>query len=287
MARQVLVLQLIVVLVLVVTALALATYDARNDIRASAQDEAVSVAKAVARSPVVREAMATSEPTALLQPYAEAVRVDTGVDFVVVMDRDRTRWSHPNEEQLGKAFIAQRDVGKEQVMVHHDDIGVECVLARLHHEAVAMKRAIAAEAVVAGGRDERPDRGVVRNVREFGGMWRNLSWDGAQAEAGERLPHIDGLPVLKVQVQSGDQGQRPVMVVAQQLASGEVIQTIEGPASDVSLLLARRSMAASSPRSFSGLPGVTIHQRRSRLSRRRATRLTCRCPRWAGLNEPP
>ena len=105
MARQVLVLQLIVVLVLVVTALALATYDARNDIRASARDEAVSVARAVARSPVVREAMATSEPTALLQPYAEAVRVDTGVDFVVVMDRDRTRWSHPNQEQLGKAFI--------------------------------------------------------------------------------------------------------------------------------------------------------------------------------------
>ena len=105
MARQVLVLQLIVVLVLVVTALALATYDARNDIRASARDEAVSVARAVARSPVVREAMATSEPTALLQPYAEAVRVDTGVDFVVVMDRDRTRWSHPNQEQLGKTFI--------------------------------------------------------------------------------------------------------------------------------------------------------------------------------------
>ena len=48
---------------------------------------------------------------------------------------------------------------------------------------------------------------------------------------------------LKVQVQSGEEGKRPVMVVAQQLASGEVIQTIEGPASDVSQLLARRSLA--------------------------------------------
>ena len=105
MARQVLVLQLIVVLVLVVTALALATYDARSDIRASARDEAVSVAKAVARSPVVHQAMATGDPSSLLQPYAEAVRVDTGVDFVVVMDTDRTRWSHPNEDQLGKEFI--------------------------------------------------------------------------------------------------------------------------------------------------------------------------------------
>jgi hypothetical protein len=75
---------------------------------------------------------------------------------------------------------------------------------------------------------------------EFGGMWRTMSWDGAQAEAGQPLPHIDGLPVVQVQVQSGEQGQRPVMVVAQKLASGEVIRTIEGPATDVSQLLARR-----------------------------------------------
>jgi hypothetical protein len=33
------------------------------------------------------------------------------------------------------------------------------------------------------------------------------------------------------------------MVVAQQLASGEVIRTIEGPTSDVSHLLARRAMS--------------------------------------------
>jgi len=78
---------------------------------------------------------------------------------------------------------------------------------------------------------------------ELDGMWRTMSWDGAKAEAGERLPHIDGLPVVQVQVQSGDQGSRPVMVVAQQLSSGQVIRTIEGPASDVSQLLSRGSMA--------------------------------------------
>ena len=39
---------------------------------------------------------------------------------------------------------------------------------------------------------------------EFGGMWRTMSWDGAQAEAGKPLPHIDGLPVVQVQVQSGE-----------------------------------------------------------------------------------
>jgi hypothetical protein len=80
---------------------------------------------------------------------------------------------------------------------------------------------------------------------QFDGLWRTMSWDGAQSEAGQSLPHIDGLPVLRVQVQANDQGKRPLMVVAQQLASGQVIQTIEGPARDVSELLSRRT--ATSP----------------------------------------
>jgi hypothetical protein len=80
---------------------------------------------------------------------------------------------------------------------------------------------------------------------QFAGIWRTMSWDGAQSEAGQSLPHIDGLPVLRVQVQANDRGKRPLMVVAQQLASGQVIQTIEGPASDVSQLLSRRSTVAS------------------------------------------
>jgi anti-sigma factor RsiW len=77
---------------------------------------------------------------------------------------------------------------------------------------------------------------------ELDGMWRTMSWDGAKAEAGERLPHIDGLPVVRVQVQSGEQSSRMVTVVAQQLASGQVIRTIEGPATDVSQILSRRAM---------------------------------------------
>ena len=82
--------------------------------------------------------------------------------------------------------------------------------------------------------------------RQFGGIWRTMSWAGAQSAAGQSLPHIDGLPVLRVQVQANDRSKRPLMVVAQQLASGQVIQMIEGPASDVSQLLSRRTSTASS-----------------------------------------
>jgi hypothetical protein len=82
---------------------------------------------------------------------------------------------------------------------------------------------------------------------ELDGMWRTLSWDGAQAETGDELPHVDGLPVVQVQLQASEHGKGPLMVVAQQLASGEVIRTIEGPMSDVSHLLARRTMTDPDP----------------------------------------
>ena len=82
-----------------------------------------------------------------------------------------------------------------------------------------------------------------RRGLELNGMWRTMSWDGAKAEAGERVPHIDGLPVMQVQIQNGERDSRPVMVVAQQLSSGQVIRTIEGPVSDVSQMLSRRAMA--------------------------------------------
>jgi anti-sigma factor RsiW len=77
---------------------------------------------------------------------------------------------------------------------------------------------------------------------DLGGMWRTMSWDGAEAEAGKPLSYIDGLPIVQVQVQNAE-GARPVTVVAQQLTSGQVIRTIEGSAADVSQLLARRQMS--------------------------------------------
>jgi len=87
---------------------------------------------------------------------------------------------------------------------------------------------------------------------EWGGMWRNLSWDRAKEQAGDTPARIDGLPVTEVQVQAGDSGRKPMMVVAQQLATGEVIRTIEGPVSDVSALLGNRPGEASE--SAAGMP---------------------------------
>ncbi len=109
MARQVLLLQILVVLVLVVASVALATYDARRDARATATDRAVSVAQAVADSPTITEALGTGDPSSLIQPYADRVYRDADVDFVTVMSMDRIRYSHPNPDNIGKEFVG--DVG--------------------------------------------------------------------------------------------------------------------------------------------------------------------------------
>lgn len=108
-ARQILLLQVGVVVVLVVTAVALAALDARRDSRDAARDQAIAVARSVADSPFVRDQVLTDDPTAALQPFAEEVRRDTGTDFVVVMDTDRTRWTHPDPDRIGGTFIG--DVG--------------------------------------------------------------------------------------------------------------------------------------------------------------------------------
>ncbi|WP_256726103.1 sensor histidine kinase [Streptomyces sp. MNU77] len=62
-------------------------------------------ALAVADSPSVREAIRTPDPSAVLQPYAERVREDTGIAFVTIMDTGRVRWTHPDEEQIGDTFL--------------------------------------------------------------------------------------------------------------------------------------------------------------------------------------
>ncbi|MET7368571.1 sensor histidine kinase [Streptomyces sp. NPDC005566] len=62
-------------------------------------------ALAMAGSPSVREAIRTPNPSAVLQPYAERVREDTGITFVTIMDPNRVRWTHPHPSEIGRTFI--------------------------------------------------------------------------------------------------------------------------------------------------------------------------------------
>ncbi|MER5552258.1 ATP-binding protein [Streptomyces sp. NPDC002793] len=66
-------------------------------------------ALAMAESPSVREAIRTPDPSAVLQPYAERVREETGITFVTIMDPKGVRWTHPTRAQIGRSFIGHTD----------------------------------------------------------------------------------------------------------------------------------------------------------------------------------
>ncbi len=104
-ARQILVLQLLVVLIVVLSALALAYLDARADQRRQAGEAALAVAMTTADSPQILAALATSDPSVQLQPWAERIRRDTGTDFVVVMSPEGVRYTHPDPSQIGGHYL--------------------------------------------------------------------------------------------------------------------------------------------------------------------------------------
>ena len=67
------------------------------------------VAASIAANPLVLQAAATQDPSALLQPYARDVTAAAHVDFITIMAPDRTRWTHPKDEELGRPYIGSID----------------------------------------------------------------------------------------------------------------------------------------------------------------------------------
>src|SRR5262245_58129076 len=105
LAGQMLVLQLLVVAVTVAGGAVLALVQARDLLPEEAAAEARAVAVSVAASPDVLAALEGPNPSARLQPYAERVRHQTGVDFITIMSPDGIRYTHPNPAEIGKRYL--------------------------------------------------------------------------------------------------------------------------------------------------------------------------------------
>lgn len=99
-----------VLIAVVVAGYALFTYVSdRGQAEDAARVQARAVARAVADSPSVREAIGTADPTARLQPYALKVMADTEVDFVTIMSPQGIRWTHPDKDQIGRHFLGNTE----------------------------------------------------------------------------------------------------------------------------------------------------------------------------------
>lgn len=89
-----------IALVLLVSGLVFA-WRTQSNLTTQFGHRALAVAESVAALPVVREMVGEATSPVVLQPIAESIRDATGVDFVVIADRDGIRRTHPVPERIG------------------------------------------------------------------------------------------------------------------------------------------------------------------------------------------
>ncbi|MFF5187709.1 SpoIIE family protein phosphatase [Streptomyces sp. NPDC000345] len=105
LAAQVFFLQVAIVLLLVVAAVVALLLQVRHDSTQEARNRSLAVAQTYANSPGIVEALRSPDPTAVLQPSAEAARKAADMDFIVVMNTDGIRYTHPKPDRIGKKFV--------------------------------------------------------------------------------------------------------------------------------------------------------------------------------------
>ncbi|MGK5632720.1 SpoIIE family protein phosphatase, partial [Streptomyces sp. URMC 123] len=98
-------LQVLLVVVLVVAAGLAAVLQARSTRLEEIEKRSLAAAEAFAHAPGLPAALRSADATAVLQPAAEAARRTGHVDFIVVMNRDGIRYTHPVPALIGQRFV--------------------------------------------------------------------------------------------------------------------------------------------------------------------------------------
>ncbi|GAA1227108.1 sensor histidine kinase [Rhodoglobus aureus] len=99
---QLLLLQLAIVLVAVLGTGFVAGWLQQQQLREAYRDRMIAVAQSVATLPAIIDALDDTQPSETVQPIAEVVREASDVTYIVVVDDDGIRLSHPNPERIGK-----------------------------------------------------------------------------------------------------------------------------------------------------------------------------------------
>ncbi|WP_308128842.1 sensor histidine kinase [Bacillus sp. sid0103] len=81
---------------------------------------ALEISKTVSYIPTIIAAFQTSDPPKTIQPIAEKIRKETGAEFVVIGNKNGTRYSHPLKSMIGKKMTGgdnQRAIKKGEYYV--------------------------------------------------------------------------------------------------------------------------------------------------------------------------
>jgi two-component system, CitB family, sensor histidine kinase MalK len=117
----------IVVLVSLVLTDLLISRTINENIESSIEEKAKIVSRTVAHSTIVKNGLVNEESEDGIQEYTLDIQKSAEVMFVVVMDMDGIRKSHPNPERIGKHFVGgdEKEVlqGKESLSISKGTLG--------------------------------------------------------------------------------------------------------------------------------------------------------------------
>lgn len=96
--------------------------------RLSATEEAIEIARIVANTPLIMEALSGQRDEKEIQTFTEKILSVSEVRFITVMDMNRIRKSHPNPEKI-KQYYEEDDVnpafeGRENTSVNQGSLGL-------------------------------------------------------------------------------------------------------------------------------------------------------------------
>ncbi|MGR3764466.1 DcuS/MalK family sensor histidine kinase [Rossellomorea sp. NS-SX7] len=98
-----------------------------ENIESSIEEKAKIVSRTVAHSTIVKQGLQNQKHEERIQEYTLDIQKSAEVMFVVVMDMDGIRKSHPNPERIGKHFVGgdEKDVlqGKESLSISEGTLG--------------------------------------------------------------------------------------------------------------------------------------------------------------------
>ncbi|HUR07520.1 MAG TPA: sensor histidine kinase, partial [Nonomuraea sp.] len=102
LGTQLFVLQMVIVLLAVGGTGGVWANHTRAQLDSLYEQRALAIAQSVAGLPQVRAAFDVKDPQTVLQPLALSVQQTTGADYVVIANREQTRYAHPNAALIGK-----------------------------------------------------------------------------------------------------------------------------------------------------------------------------------------
>ncbi|MFD5553585.1 SpoIIE family protein phosphatase [Streptomyces sp. NPDC127068] len=104
-AGQVFLVQLAIVALLVATAVVALVFQTRGDAQQEAENRSIAVAQTFASSPGMEAALKSPDPAAILQPRALEATRRAGVGFIVVVNPEGIRYTHPDPSYIGGRFV--------------------------------------------------------------------------------------------------------------------------------------------------------------------------------------